>query len=342
MEGRRGSVVYLKNQMEKKSNNLEMMKFLAAWLVVIHHSFDLNSSQGEWIKVITNGQLDFGTMAVSLFFLASGLFIARSMEKAQTAGKFFKARFVRVWPPLAVVVVLSIVMGGAVTTLNIGAYWTSSMTWRYLLNAFFFLQHSLPGVFKHNIYGNAVNGALWTLPVEVACYVACYMIYKLGLMKKKKILYVMAAFLVCAFTGYRVSALMGIGLLSAAIRPIYFFLLGHVLYLYREYIVIDVRLFVFSLLGMVICMCFSLSAAAVWIFYPYVLLYLAFMGKQCGKRFAWLGNFSYTIYLCAFPLQQFIISCFGGRMNVYLHMVIALTAATAGGMLLHYGVEKRR
>ena len=334
------NIIYLETQMQQKSNNLDLMKLLAAWLVIVHHSFDLNAAKGEWIKVITAGQLDFGTMAVSLFFLASGLYIAKSMERAQTAKRFFKARFRRVWPPLAAVVVLSIVMGAFVTTLSPGAYFSNSVTWRYLLNAVFVLQHGLPGVFEHNIYGSAVNGALWTLPVEVACYVACYITYKLGLLKKKRILVVMALYLICAVAGYRICTMLGIGLLISAFRPIYFFLLGHVLYVYRDQIPVDWRLFVFSLTGMAVCFALSWSTAAVWIFYPYVLLYLAFMGKQCSSRIAFGGRFSYTVYLCAFPIQQLLIYLFGGQMKVSLHMGLALVIATAVGIVLHYTTEQ--
>ena len=256
--------------------------------------------------MITGQQLDFGTVAVSLFFLASGLFIAKSMERNQSAGKFFRARFRRVWPPLAAVVVLSVIMGAFVTTLPLGQYFTNSVTWRYLLNAVF-----------------AVNGALWTLPVEVLCYVGCYVIYRLGLLKKKRILGVMAVYLVCALIGFRICSMLGIVILSAAFRPIYFFLLGHVLYVYRA-----------------VCFALSWSTAAVWIFYPYVLLYPAFMARQCGSRLAFGGRFSYTIYLCAFPIQQLLIHLFGGQMNVYLHMGLALVIATAVGVVLHYTTEK--
>lgn len=332
--------LYLESQIRQKSNNLDFMKFLAAWLVVVHHSFDLNVAKGEWIKVITGQQLDFGTMAVSLFFLASGIFIAKSMERNQSAGKFFWARFRRIWPPLAAVVLLSVIMGAFVTTLPLGQYFTSSVTWRYLLNAVFVLQHNLPGVFEHNVFGSTINGALWTLPVEVLCYVACYVIYRLGLLKKKRILGVMAVYLMCALIGFRLCAMLGITLLSAAFRPVYFFLLGHVLYVYRDRVPIDLRLFVISLLGMAVCFMLTLPGAAVWIFYPYVLIYLAFMGKQCGSKLAFGGRFSYTIYLCAFPLQQLLIYCFGGQMDVYIHMALATVLAIAVGVVLHYVTEK--
>ena len=252
MNTERRQYLYLDTQMKQKSNNLDFMKFLAAWLVIVHHSFDLNVSKGEWIKVITGQQLDFGTVAVSLFFLASGLFIAKSMERNQSAGKFFRARFRRVWPPLAAVVVLSVIMGAFVTTLPLGQYFTNSVTWRYLLNAVFVLRHNLPGVFENNVFGSTVNGALWTLPVEVLCYVGCYVIYRLGLLKKKRILGVMAVYLVCALIGFRICSMLGIVILSAAFRPIYFFLLGHVLYVYRDRVPVDWRLFVLSLAGMAV------------------------------------------------------------------------------------------
>lgn len=340
MNTERRQYLYLDTQMKQKSNNLDFMKFLAAWLVIVHHSFDLNVSKGEWIKVITGQQLDFGTVAVSLFFLASGLFIAKSMERNQSAGKFFRARFRRVWPPLAAVVVLSVIMGAFVTTLPLGQYFTNSVTWRYLLNAVFVLRHNLPGVFENNVFGSAVNGALWTLPVEVLCYVGCYVIYRLGLLKKKRILGVMAVYLVCALIGFRICSMLGIVILSAAFRPIYFFLLGHVLCVYRDRVPVDWRLFVLSLAGMAVCFALSWSTAAVWIFYPYVLLYPAFMARQCGSRLAFGGRFSYTIYLCAFPIQQLLIHLFGGQMNVYLHMGLALVIATAVGVVLHYTTEK--
>ena len=102
----------------------------------------------------------------------------------------------------------------------------------------------------------------------------------------------------------------------------------------------DWRLFVLSLVGMAVCFALSWSTAAVWIFYPYVLLYPAFMARQCGSRLAFGGRFSYTIYLCAFPIQQLLIHLFGGQMNVYLHMGLALVIATAVGVVLHYTTEK--
>ena len=89
--------LYLESQLRQKSNNLDLMKFLAAWLVIVHHSFDLNGSNGEWIRVITGQQLDFGTMAVSLFFLASGIFTWNGPKKPGSFLRHVSAGCGRLW-----------------------------------------------------------------------------------------------------------------------------------------------------------------------------------------------------------------------------------------------------
>lgn len=335
----------MEDALQQRSRNLELMKLFAAWLVIVHHSFDLNLAEGEWIKVITRGQLDFGTMAVSLFFLASGIFIAKSIEKNHTGRAFFKARLVRLWPPLMLTVILTVVMGAIVSSLPLKEYLLLSETRRYLLNGIFVLQHGLPGVFEHNIYGNAVNGALWTLPVEVACYVACYVIYRMGLLKKGRILAVMVVYLVCTVIGMHVCSVLGMSLLVSAFRPCYFFLLGHVIYVYRDKIPVKWSWFIAALAGMGVCFAFAhhiLSVIAIWVCYPYVLMYLAFMGHQCSKNIAYGGRFSYTIYLCAFPIQQLLIDRCGGIMSVYANLGGSLVIATAIGALLYYGTSLRK
>ena len=54
------------------------------------------------------------------------------------------------------------------------------------MNSVFIPIHNLPGVFEKNIYPNVVNGALWTMPVELVCYFVCLMMYKLQLLNEKK------------------------------------------------------------------------------------------------------------------------------------------------------------
>ena len=54
-----------------------------------------------------------------------------------------------------------------------------------MLNAVLVLVHPLPGVFASNPYPDVVNGALWTLPVEYACYVLCFVVFLATRFRKK-------------------------------------------------------------------------------------------------------------------------------------------------------------
>ncbi len=327
-------------QMKDRSNNLGFMKFIAAIFVLVHHSYALTDNQDSLIGLITEHQLDFGTLSVSLFFLFSGLFIAKSVEQLQTPQRYFKARFIRIWPALSAVVCLSIIMGAFISSLSLYDYFTDRVTWKYFMNAFFVLQHSLPGVFEDNVYGNAVNGALWTMPVEVLCYIACYVIFQGGFLKKKKILVVMVLYFAFAASGYYLFTLLKVGLLTAALRPCYFFLLGNVLYVYREKVMIDMRLFWAAVCGMAVSLALSLPGLAIWVFYPYIILYLAFMGRQCGRAVSVLGRYSYTIYLCGFPIQQLLIWWAGGDMNTYVNIALSIVCTMAVGVLLYHCIEK--
>jgi len=57
-------------------------------------------------------------------------------------------------------------------TLPLAAYLRDGQTWRFLIhNAMLWrIEYDLPGVFADNAYGGAVNGSLWTLPVELRAY----------------------------------------------------------------------------------------------------------------------------------------------------------------------------
>lgn len=329
---------YLSDQMEQRSNNLEVIKFVAAMLVIVHHAFVLTLNPNDWGMIITGGQFDLGEMAVSIFFFTSGLFIAKSIEKSKTCKKFATARFSRIWPSLFVIVTLCVLIGVIFSTLSPKEYFSTIDTYKYFLNAIFVLHHNLPGVFENNPYASTVNGALWTLPVEILCYIACFALYKLNLLKKKKILIIMALYLVCAATCYWLFTMLGMELLIGVLRPVYLFLLGNVLYVYRDRVLLDVRLFAFSLFGMVLCFLISLPLLAIWIFYPYIILYLSFMKTQCHQSYSRVGKYSYCIYLCAFPIQQAIIDV--QSMNAYVNMLESSVCAVIAGVLLYHFVEK--
>lgn len=329
----------LEEALKRKSNNLQIIKFLAALSVIVAHAFALTgNAQKEWLSVITRGQMDFGMLAVSIFFLTGGVLIAKSMDRAKSFQKYIKMRCIRIFPLLMIVVVITILLGVLLTELSPADYFMNVKTWRYLLNGVFILQHSLPGVFEHNIFGNTVNGSLWTLPVEFLCYIACYLIYKWKLMNRK-IYFVIILFLFFAAFGTHYLLLLNQPLLISAIQPCWLFLVGIFFYTKRDKIILDYRLFLLSLFLMGGSFALSLTYLAIWLFLPYVIIYLAFMEKQCGMGIARLGDLSYAVYLCAFPIQQIFVEYFAENGPIF-NMLVSAGAATIVGLLLFHVGEK--
>lgn len=142
------------------ADNFVAIRLIAAILVVFGHSFPLTGTVGpEYLGNPTS------TMAVKVFFVISGYLISESWLRDPNLGRYLQRRALRIFPALIVMCLLTIVIIGPVLTrLSTKEYITSAGTWRYLQNVFLHPNYALPGIFEQNIYPNAVNGSLWTLP----------------------------------------------------------------------------------------------------------------------------------------------------------------------------------
>lgn len=174
-----------------RANNLNAIRLLAATLVIASHSFALRfGTRGfdyEPLLVFTRGMLSMGGLAVGFFFLYGGFLIARSAEAHSAAKDYFKRRIARIFPELiAVVLLCAFVLGPILSRLSVADYFLSSQTYLYLFNALLIPVHNLPGVFENNVYQYVVNGSLWTLPVEFACYALVFFSLKITSFEYKR------------------------------------------------------------------------------------------------------------------------------------------------------------
>lgn len=322
----------LSNAMTNKSNNLQIIKFLAALLVIWSHAYAL-VGQDDLVCLISRGKQTGGMLAVAVFFFTGGLLIAKSAEKSHNAMAYFKKRCIRIFPLLMIVVVCcTFVLGPIMTSLSIKEYFTNPGTYRYLLNGILVLQHNLPGVFEANPVFATVNGSLWTLPVEFLCYIACWILYKLGFFEKKRIPFIFAFYLLLSISGYAITNKMPtFALLFSVVQPCYMFLLGICVYVFRDRIILDKRIFAFTVICFCACMFLGVGTLAVWTFYPYICLFLAYMPKQVHRAISKVGNYSYGIYLCAYPIQQTILCVSNGKISIIAHVCIAIVLAVACG-----------
>jgi len=326
-----------------KSINLQLLRFIAALLVVVSHSFSISTGENtkEWLSLLTNGQITMGGLAVSIFFCAGGFLIAKSILRAGNGVEYFKARILRIFPALIVVVLLlTFVLGPLVTTYSTGEYFRNPGVYKYLLNAILIPQHDLPGVFVDNISVSTVNGSLWTLSIEFLCYIGCYLMWKLNLLKKESAKWSIPIVAVGAVGLYIIIKHLQINVLLEAIRPGLLFYIGILFYVYRDEVKFTkLRVVSSFLILLLLGMCGMLDIGLLLCF-PYLLLYVCFAVTQISDKIGKVGDISYGMYLCAFPIQQLLVACNGGGMSPYVNMLLSIPIVITGGCLLYKLVEQ--
>ena len=160
---------------DARKNNLDIIRFLAATLVVFSHAYPLTTGNNatEPFAVCSNGQMTFGELAVSIFFIISGFLITQSYDRSKNPIYYFKARVLRIFPGLIFCVLLTVFFLGPIfTELNVKDYFKDPKTYDYLKTiTLYWIQYDLPGVFQTNVWPGAVNGSLWTLWYEFFFYI---------------------------------------------------------------------------------------------------------------------------------------------------------------------------
>jgi peptidoglycan/LPS O-acetylase OafA/YrhL len=154
--------------MPTERNCFDEIRLALACIVLFAHAHELSSAadlawMADWFDA------DF---AVKGFFAISGYLVSRSFLSSRTTFEYFEKRLRRIVPAYALVILYCFLVGLFASDLGVAAFLTDFATYRYLsANLAFlnFLQPTLPGVFAGNPV-TAMNGALWTIKVELMLY----------------------------------------------------------------------------------------------------------------------------------------------------------------------------
>lgn len=324
-----------------RSSNVQFIRFVAAILVIYSHACGLGAQADDLLQVITNGQMSFGKFAVSIFFILSGFYCTKSILRVQDSKKYFKARCIRIFPPLFAVVFISVfVLGLLVTTLSVQEYLGNKETYLYFLNAFLVPKHNLPGVFENCVAYTTVNGSLWTLSVEFLCYIGLWLLFKLKLLSKKGTYFSAVMMILAVFAIYTVSQISGIQVLSAMISPMLCFYMGCVLFIFGDKIVLNKNYIILGIITIIVSSLLGLINFVLPLILPYVLLMLILSIRQIPEKIGRLGDYSYCIYLVAYPIQQLFISLNGGNMSPYLNFIITIPFVIMLSYVINQTCEK--
>ena len=300
------------------ANNCNDIRLIAAVLVVLSHSFMLTSGSNDHEPMfwLTHGQVTIGGLSVFTFFILSGYLITRSFERSPGIIVFVTARMLRIMPALVVVLfVTAFMLGPCLTTLSITPYFQSTRPFRYFLSNLSLVTYvdGLPGVLPDNPFPTIVNGSLWTLHIEAACYL---LVLVLGIMRLLTPLVLAGLFL----TGLTSTILSSTS--SYPILLITYFLAGASLYRLpmrraRSWAVACAGAIAVSAVAGGFVVTFAIAGA-------YVVWYVAFSPQWRASNLTGSSDLSYGTYIWAFPVQQTVVHCLGGAATWCVVITISL------------------
>jgi peptidoglycan/LPS O-acetylase OafA/YrhL len=325
-----------------KANNLDLLRFIFAFIVMLVHTYHLSDAT----SLAVFGKLFSASVAVECFFVVSGFLIFMSYEHSSSLKRYFEKRLRRIYPAYFSVVVICAIFGSLLSTYSYSDYFFSSEFYRYIIaNLVFlnFIQPDLPGVFSENSLA-AVNGALWTLKIEVMFYLSVpifvWLFRKIGLWQGLTLIY-LASFFYSLWMQLLINKHGGIFVELQRQLPgqLMYFIAGGALYYSFDFFKHNAKVFfVIAIIAYIAENQFQtnlLYAASLAIF----VVYFGFFFKYLGN-FGKYGDFSYGIYILHFPILQTFIAYQLFVISPLLSILIAIIGVMLAAYFLWHGVEK--
>src|ERR1700736_4197227 len=268
-------------------------------------------------------------LILPMFFALSGYLVAGSLFRCRSLLEFFTLRVLRLMPALFVEVCLSaLLLGPLVTELPWSSYFSGKQFYLYWANIVGYIHYNLPGVFEANPVSGTVNVSLWTVPFELDCYIALGLLAAMSVVRKPVVLFFVFVAASVTFPWFEYAWHGWMWNRPAGILLVLCFLAGLLLYVLRDHIPLHRRLFILSI---VISM-LTLSRPDICYLAPLPVAYATvYIGLLNAPRIPVLmsGDYSYGVYLYAFPMQQMFCWAFPANRVWWLNILFALPASLA-------------
>jgi peptidoglycan/LPS O-acetylase OafA/YrhL len=303
--------------MERKTNNFGFLRLLFAILVILAHSPELTDGN-RTRELLTSifGTVTFGDVGVDGFFLISGYLITKSFVQSGSIFEYSLKRILRIYPGYIVAFLVCLLavgplVGGQLSELSITSMLGHMLTLK---------PPQLKGVFEGMPYP-ALNGSMWTIAYEFRCYLLVLALGTAGLLSKRMFVLIWTV-IALSLSIVRLSIfedppqlmLALIGHPEHSLRLTGIFGCGALFYLYRDRIRYHWTLACVAGCGaMVLLFSPMMGEIALSILGGYVLFWFAVNIKAAAL--ASVGqkvDFSYGIYLYAFPAQNVLIWLYPG------------------------------
>ena len=325
-----------------RRNNFDLLRFLFALVVFLVHAHVLSGEESlSFLSKLFSTEI-----AVQSFFVVSGFLIFMSYENSSGAKSYFNKRVRRIYPAYFSVIVICALLGAIFTTLPKAEYFSLPALKYIAANLVFlnFLHPTLPGLFENNLL-QAVNGALWTLKIEVMFYLivplAVLAFRRTGRLPVILTFYISSVIYSVVMDG--LASKIGAGIYFELQRQLpgqlAYFIAGAAGYYYFQYLVkYQVWLVILAVVG------FVLQAWLPWaavqpVALGVLVVYFACVFPYLGK-FGKFGDFSYGIYIVHFPILQTLIAYGLFRESPLAMLVVAGLLVMMLAFLFWHYIEK--
>lgn len=328
--------------MGAQSNRFDFVRLSLASLVFLYHAVVLSSGPA-------GGRFEaelavIAELAIQGFFIVSGLLVFGSLERSSSLTDYAGKRVRRLYPAYLVVILIPALVS---LIFAFGDLAAMGDVLRYLgANAIFlnFLEPDLPGLFEGQRF-TAVNGALWTLKIEVMFYLALPVL-AWGLGRLKSLWWAGLAALVLIAFAWKHAMLALDGAYSVQLArqlpgQMMYFAAGMALWRVRDRLKTHARLaFLLGSIALALSLSFPELAA---------LRVLGLTGLIAGVAFApgpeinaarW-GDVSYGVYIVHFPIIQALVMAGAfSQLGQLSGLVLSAVLTLAASFMLWWWVEK--
>lgn len=291
-----------------------------------------------------------------MFFALSGFLVTGSALRLPLK-EYVLNRSFRIIPALGVdIFFCALILGPIITTFTFYNYFTNGQFYLYFANIIGWIHYQLPGVFLDAPLRGIVNGALWTVPYEIACYVIMSGMIWLGIIRRWYFVLGSALIItICAMIFYVfefkseiyfVDKFVNFAFFSKGASLVPCFLAGSAIYLMKNFLPFSSVFAAFVAISLTLC---GIFAPSNWFDSP---IFIALTVLPLSYLVVWLGliempkiplfdrgDYSYGVYLYHFPILQLLQMLFD--FSVWWHLAaVAIIPVTLFAMFSWHSIEK--
>lgn len=323
-----------------EKNSFNALRFFCCIIIIIGHCLDLSGlSQVMGIRKYIDMHV-----CVCVFFILSGFFVTRSYLQKKENGcsiiSFYKLRAFRILPMYYFVVITSAILFYFFSETTPRLYFMSFQFWKYifwnvlLLN--FMCVSPIPIGTGYPFIVPAINGALWTIKIEVAFYILLplliFLIEKIKSLRGKNyfllVIYILSVFWnhFFLFVGIKLESNFVSDLAHQFPGFLSFFVVGIFCILNWTFITEKIKIMIIP----AIFIFFLHYVTNTEILMPFMLMIICIwfgMNCKCLYFIGYKKDYSFGMYLVHFPLIQACVALgfFRDKYIITIFSVIVLS-----------------